>query len=207
MTDIPSTARSARESLSRGLNALQSDPSVPQNLLDIAGSIAQAMGALHQIERSNGTALVPHADTALTNTRAALSQLQLQPTSHPAVAAAMEAVAGSLGLIHSLSKLAAGAGAGAPRPQAAPPPQQAPVQQFQPAQQQQWQQQQAPQPAYGAPPQQQQFQPPPQQAFPPPQAQRPPAAAADPFASPQRSPLAGTAVAPSAGRTGCTAPR
>ncbi len=203
MTDVASTARSARESLSRGLNALQSDPTVPQGLLDIAGSIAQAMGALHQIERSNGAALVPHAETALNNTRQALSQLQLQPTNHPAVSAAMEAVAGSLGLIHSLSKLAGGAAQ--PRPAA----QQAPVQQFQPAaqqpppQQQQWQPQQAPPmqappmaPAYGAPPPQQAYGAPPQQpAFPQPQAQRP-AAAADPFA--QRSPLAGTAVAPSA---------
>ena len=101
VNDIPSTARSARESLSRGLNALQSDPTVPAPLLDIAGSIAQAMGALHQIERSNGTQLTPHAETALNGTRAALSQLQAQPTTHPAVAQAMEAVAGSLGLIHS----------------------------------------------------------------------------------------------------------
>ena len=37
------------------------------------------MSALHQIERSNGTQLVPFADTALGNVRTALSALQTQP--------------------------------------------------------------------------------------------------------------------------------
>lgn len=223
MNDIPSTARSARESLSRGLSALQSDPTVPAGLLDIAGSIAQAMGALHQIERSNGAVLNPHADTALASTRAALSQLQAQATNHPAVQQAMEAVAGSLGMVHSLSRLAAGSGATQAAPPQAIPQPQAPQQQWQPQaqpppqqQQQQWQPPAQPpgaygpppqqQPAYGPPPQQQQayappppqqpaFPPPQQQAYaPPPQQQQAPRAAADPFA-PQRSPLAGTAVA------------
>jgi hypothetical protein len=84
--------------------------------MDLAAPIAQAMGALHQIERSNGTQLLPHAEVALNNTRNALAQLQAHPQSHPAVVAAMEAVAGSLGLVHSLGKLAR-----APQP-AAPPP-------------------------------------------------------------------------------------
>jgi uncharacterized protein (TIGR02266 family) len=106
VTDIPSTARTARESLSQGLNALQSDPSVPPHVLELAGTIAQAMGALHQIERSNGTQLVPHAEVALTNVRAALSQLQSQPPGQPTLDRAMEAVASALGLVHALSKLA-----------------------------------------------------------------------------------------------------
>ena len=201
MNDIPSTARAARESLSRGLNALQSDPSVPQQLLDIAGNIAQAMGALLQVERT-GT-LVPHAETALGAVRTSLSALQAQPTNHPAVAAAMEAVAGSLGMVHQLAKLAAGSAptqaAQPPAPQAAPP-------QPQPPQQPQWQPQAAPpqqpqqpqwQPQAAPPqqPQQPQWQPqaaPPQQAF--------PQAAHDPFAAPRpghgASPLAATAMPP-----------
>jgi len=101
------------------LNSLQSDPNVPPQLLDLAAPIAQAMGALHQIERSNATQLVPHAEVALGNVRSALSGLQAQPADHPAVAAALEAVAGSLGLVHALSKLA-GAPPAQAQPQAAP---------------------------------------------------------------------------------------
>lgn len=193
MSDIPTTARTARESLARGLTALQSDPNIPPQLVELAAPIAQAMGALLQIERSNGATLSPHAETALNNVRTALSQLQLQPPSHPAIAAAMEAVAGSLGMVHALNKLVqpvAPAPAPAPAPAqawGAPPAQAAP----------------APAAAWGAP----QQAPPPQQAFPAPQAAPPqqafPQAARDPFAAPQpqgaaRSPMAATAVGPSA---------
>ncbi len=191
MSDIPSTAKSARESLARGLSALQSDPSVPPQLIDLAGTIAQAMGALHQIERSNGTALVPHAETALNNVRTALSQLQAAQSAHPAVNAAMEAVAGSLSMVHALNKLAQ-PGAAAPAPA---PAQHAP--------QQAWGAPPNAAPAYAPPPQ-------PQPAYaPPPQPQAAPAqpsfpqAARDPFAAPApaaggRSPMAATAMPPSA---------
>ncbi len=121
MSDTVTTARTAREALSRGLSALQSDPKVPANLRDLAAPIAQAMAALHAIERSGGAELVPNADVALNNARTALSHLQAQPSGHPAVLAAMEAVASSLGLVHGLSRLAAGQGAArpqAPRPEA-----------------------------------------------------------------------------------------
>jgi len=73
--------------------------------VDLATPIAQAMSALHQIERTNGSQLSPHAELALNNVRGALSQLQSQAASHPAVAQAMEAVAGSLGLVHAINKL------------------------------------------------------------------------------------------------------
>lgn len=118
MSDPSSTSRQARESLSRGLNALQADPSVPPHLVELAAPIAQAMGALHQIERTNQ--LAPHADVALGHVRGALAQLQAQPGSHPAVESALQAVAGSLTLVHSLSKMANGP-APAPPAQAAPP--------------------------------------------------------------------------------------
>jgi len=122
VSDAITTARSARESLARGLNALQSDPNVPPALLELAAPIAQSMGALHQIERSGGAQLQPHADLALNNVRTALQALQAHPPSHPAVAKAMEAVASSLGLVHSLSRMSQGAPQ-APQPQAVPPPQ------------------------------------------------------------------------------------
>ena len=101
----------------------------------------------------------------------------------------MEAVAGSLGLVHAINKLV---GQGAPPPQAQPQMQAgyaptAPQPQYQQPQQQQ----------YAPPPQQQQhgpYGPPPQQQ--PVQMQQP---ARDPFAPPQqqaRSPMAATGLAP-----------
>lgn len=108
---------------------MQSDPSLPAALLDLAQPIAQAMGALHQIERSHGAALTPHAENALNHVRTALSQLQTHGNGHPAADQAMEAVAGSLGHVHSLHKLtmgpapvaAAPAAAAAPAPRLTPP--------------------------------------------------------------------------------------
>ncbi len=178
MSDIATTAKNARESLARGLSALQSDPSVPPHIIDLATPIAQAMSALHQIERSNGTQLSPFADTALTNVRTALSALQTQPD-HPAVAAAMEAVAGSLGLVHAINKLAPQQAAPTAPVQAAAYAPTAPVQQYAPPPQAQ-----APAPAYGGLPS---------------PAQQPVQPVRDPFAPPQqqgRSPMAATAVAP-----------
>jgi hypothetical protein len=119
VTDPISTSKSARESLARGLNALQADPSVPPQLVELAAPIAQAMGALHQIERTQQ--LAPHADVALNHVRGALAQLQAQNANHPAVNQALEAVATSLSLVHSLSRMANGPAPGA---QGQPPPQQ-----------------------------------------------------------------------------------
>ena len=211
MTDPISTSKSARESLARGLNALQADPSVPPQLLDLAQPIAQAMGALHQIEKTSQ--LSPHADVALNHLRGALSSLQAVPASHPAVNAALEAVASSLGLVHQLGKMANGPVA---QPAPAPPPAPAPTpQQVQQAKGQTAAiPQRAPvapgsQPAFpqqAAPQQQQNFQPPPQQMQPqnqghprapfnppppgpaPQPMQQPPMAQADPFAAPRPTP-------------------
>lgn len=188
MSDPASTARTARESLARGLAALQSDPNVPPQLVELAAPIAQSMGALHHIERSNGTQLVPHAGLALENVRAALARLQSQPSNHPAVAIAMEAVASSLGLVHALSQLAAPPQAAAPQAAAFAQQQTAPQQQAMPAQG-------YPSPqAYAAPAPQQAPRPnvapmaqtvaAPQQAMQQPQAQYP----QTPYAQPQQAP-------------------
>src|SRR5258708_5260418 len=96
-------ARTARESLARALSALQADPNVPPQLLDLAAPIAQSMGALMNIERSGQ--LAPHAEVALNNARTALQSLQQQPANHPAVGQAMEAVASSLGHVHNLWRM------------------------------------------------------------------------------------------------------
>jgi hypothetical protein len=121
VSDTVTTARTARESLARGLSALQSDPAVLPALSNLAAPIAQAMGALHAIERSGGGALVPNADVALNNARSALAQLQAQSGNHPAITLAMEAVASSLSLVHALSKQAAGGSVRPPPASAAAP--------------------------------------------------------------------------------------
>jgi hypothetical protein len=115
VSDVVTLARTARESLARGLNALQGDPNVPSHLLELAAPIAQAMGALHTIERSGGAQLGQSAQAALTNVQSALAQLQARPPQHPAVISALEAVAGALGGVHALLRAAA-----QPPPQAAP---------------------------------------------------------------------------------------
>jgi len=176
MSDIATTAKSARESLAKGLSALQADPNLPPQIVDLAAPIAQAMSALLQIERSNGGQLVPHAGNALQNVRSALSALQAQPTQHPAIAAAMEAVAGSLGLVHALNKLVPGGPqpvAAAPQP--APVPAPSPGVAYAPT---------APQPTFPQP-------------APAPAQPAPAMVARDPFAAPAgRSPMAATSAAP-----------
>ncbi len=121
MTDPASAARTARENLARGLSVLQS-PGVPPAIIDVAEPIAQAMGALHKIESTQGGALGEQAPLALDAVRRGLSLLQGSAGQHPAVDQAMEAVASSLGLIHSLSKMQPAAPAAAPAPQPFVPP-------------------------------------------------------------------------------------
>jgi hypothetical protein len=192
VSDPATLARTARESLVRGLNALQGDPSVPPHLAELAAPIAQAMGALHQIERSGGSVLAPHAQNALTNVQGALAQLQAQPPSHPAVMTAMEAVAGALGGVHQLARLQApppqqpapqraASVQPVPQPAAAFAPTQAafgpPQQQFAPAQQPQFA---APQPPFPMQPQQPQQPQPNPYANAPSRPQAPPAPAQAP---------------------------
>jgi hypothetical protein len=158
MSDPVSAARAARENLARGLGALQS-PGVPPQLIAVAEPVAQAMSALHRIEASHGGATAEAGPAALAATRQALATLQQSAGQHPAVDHALEAIAGSLGLIHQLSQAAQGA---APppqqawQPQAAPaagyvPPAPYPPQAAPPGYQQAAPQYQAPAPAYQAP--------------------------------------------------------
>jgi Tfp pilus assembly protein PilZ len=167
---------------------------VPAALLNVAEPVAQAMSALHQIEASHGAARAHAAPQALDAVRRALSSLQTDQSGHPAVAQAIEAVAGSLSFVHSLSQGGPPAAAAAP---AAPPraemafagtmvaesagpntqpsalqraPQPAPAQHAPPAQQYQQppvqQYQQPPVQQYQQPPAQQHHQPTPQQQAP-----------------------------------------
>ncbi len=135
MTDPVSAARSARENLAQGLAALQT-PGVPPQLGDVAEPVAEAMSALHRIESTHGGALGEAGPVALAAVRRALSLLQAQSASHPAVNQAVEAVAGSLGLVHGLTQAAPAAPqppmAAPPAPQPQMPPQMAPQPQMPP---------------------------------------------------------------------------
>lgn len=115
MTDVVSSARTARENLARGLGGLQS-PGVPENLLSAAEPIARAMSNLHQIEATLGQSIQQSAPLALDAVRQALSVLQSAPTAHPAVDAALEAVASSLGVVHQLTQLTGSGRPAAPQP-------------------------------------------------------------------------------------------
>jgi hypothetical protein len=130
MIDPISTSKQARESLARGLNTLQADPTLPPDLIELAAPVAMAMSSLHQVERSGQ--LLPHVETALTNLRSALKQLQAAQDAHPAVGATLEPVASALSLVHGLGRLAnlpapAPAAAPAPAPVPAPEPAAAPA--------------------------------------------------------------------------------
>lgn len=122
MSDPVTLARTARESLAKGLNALQAEPGLPPQVVELAAPIAEAMGALHQIERSQGAQLMPHSETALSKVRASLAQLQTQANPVGAVLAAMEAVAASLGQVNQLQQMASG-----PKGGTVPPANAAPV--------------------------------------------------------------------------------
>jgi hypothetical protein len=87
---------------------------VPAALLNVAEPVAQAMSALHQIEASQGAARSHAAPQALDAVRRALSALQADQSGHPAVAQAIEAVAGSLSFVHSLSQPGPAAAPAAP---------------------------------------------------------------------------------------------
>jgi PilZ domain len=150
VSDVVTLARTARESLARGLNALQGDPNVPRHLLELAAPIAQAMGALHQIERSGGSQAATSVQTAIMHLQSALAQLQAQPPQYPAVAAALEAVAGALGSVHALSRTVVAPQPQAPQPQPPPAAYNPAAQPFGPP----VQQAQRAQPARQAPPQQ-----------------------------------------------------
>ena len=121
-------AKAAREQLALALNALQNNTDVPDELMEVADPIAEAMSVFHRIERSQGTQLEGRAE-ALAQVRGALDRLQQIEAIHPAVDAVMEAVAASLSKAHALARYQPGgaaslkpvASAAAPKPVAAAP--------------------------------------------------------------------------------------
>jgi hypothetical protein len=100
MSEPVQLARNAREHLAAALNALQTSD-VPDELVDAAEPVAQAMGVLHRIERTNGENLEGRQD-ALDAVRAALNRVQQVDSPHPAVEKVMESIAASLSKVHAL---------------------------------------------------------------------------------------------------------
>jgi hypothetical protein len=154
MSDPVTAARAARENLARGLSALQR-PGVPPQLMSVAEPVAHAMSALHRIEASQGAAVAEAGPAALAAARQALATLQVSAGQHPAVDQALEAIAGSLSLIHQLAQPAVSPFAGTVGIAQAPPA--FPGNATQPSQQLGYQPrpEAAPQVAYAQPPAQQ----------------------------------------------------
>jgi hypothetical protein len=121
MTDLVTTAKTARERLAVGLNALQA-PDAPEPLMSAAEAIAATMSALHRIERTGTVAAGEAGVSVLDLARQALGQLQAQTVEHPALDQAMEAVAESLGLVFGLVQHLSRSAT-----DAAPPPEPQPV--------------------------------------------------------------------------------
>jgi len=114
VSDSLALVRQARESLARALGAIQSTPSIPQQLLDLAGVVAKAMSACHQMERAGTSPTSAQLDDALSNVRSALGGLQGAVGTYPALMPAIEAVAGGLGpLVQAQRTVQAGAQAAA----------------------------------------------------------------------------------------------
>ena len=109
-------AKTARTALADALNALQTSADVPDALMEVADPIAQAMGILHRIERTQGQDMTGK-EVALKHVRAALDMLQGFEFSHEALDIVMEKVAGCLTAVHQVARMAAPSA-----PQAAPPP-------------------------------------------------------------------------------------
>ncbi len=129
MSDVVQLAKFAREQLAAALNALQTSGDLPDDLMEVADPIAEAMSVFHRIERSNGAQLEGRTE-ALDNVRKALDHLQAIELVHPAVDAVMDAVAASLTKARALARYQPPAPAPAPVPAppvAAPAPAPAPV--------------------------------------------------------------------------------
>jgi hypothetical protein len=101
---IAMLAHGARESLARGLEALQAED-VPPALFDVAGPVARAMGALVELERATPALAPARVEPALEALREGLRLLQLpEHVDHPAAARGMAAVAETLGAVVELAR-------------------------------------------------------------------------------------------------------
>jgi hypothetical protein len=101
---IAALARTARQSLGQGLEALQAGDS-PERLLAVARPLAKAMGMLVEMEVAAPSLARKGADPVLVALREGLGLLQLpENVDLSAAQAAMEHVAEALGVVHEISR-------------------------------------------------------------------------------------------------------
>jgi uncharacterized protein (TIGR02266 family) len=98
------SARTARENLGRALAALQEDPNIPPDVMNIAQNIAQAVGALFDAERASseqdGKASVKAALGMVGQTLALLQDVRGQ---HRGIQVATQGIAQSMSLLYPLT--------------------------------------------------------------------------------------------------------
>jgi Tfp pilus assembly protein PilZ len=103
---IAALARTARQSLGQGLEALQAGES-PERLLAVAQPLAKAMGMLVEMEVASPALARKGAEPVLVALREGLGLLQLpENVELSAAQAAMEHVAEALGVVHEISRSA-----------------------------------------------------------------------------------------------------
>ena len=101
---IVTLAHGARQSLARGLEALQA-VDAPAGLMDVAQPVARAMGVLAELERAPEGWGPARVEPALEALREGLRLLQLpEHVDHPAAARGMVAVAETLGTVVELAR-------------------------------------------------------------------------------------------------------
>lgn len=98
------TAKTARENLGKALAALQEDPNIPQDVLNVAQNLAQAVGALFEAERASsemdGKSSAKAAMGLVGQTLALLQDVRGQ---HRGIQVATESLAGSMSLLYPLT--------------------------------------------------------------------------------------------------------
>jgi hypothetical protein len=116
--NVATSAQAARQSLARGLEALQARDAPPA-LIDVAQAVARAIGALVDLELSSDAPDAESVEAVLDALRDGLHLLQApEYAHHPAAARGMKAVAEAIG---SVLTLARSVRQRAPSPAAAPP--------------------------------------------------------------------------------------
>lgn len=97
-------AAESRELLGTALEALQKDPNVPEDVMNVASNIAAAVGALFEAERASsevdGKASIKHAMGSLSQTMALLQDVGER---HSGVSVATEKLAEVMGKLYPLA--------------------------------------------------------------------------------------------------------
>ena len=99
------TAAECRTSLGNALEALQKEPNIPEDVLNVASNIAQAVGALFEAERAtsdlDGKSSVKHAMGSLSQTMALLEDVRSE---HAGIEVATRALAAVMQQLYPLTQ-------------------------------------------------------------------------------------------------------